>query len=316
ETGTVSKFNKDGSITVDVGGQKRTIQPEAVEFLGPEPLGKPSPGRGSSQGQGRPEPPLPTDPAEKLVTLIKAGKVAVKQTSRLRHPEAVRRSQEIDRIFQGAPGEKGLHEALTSLKGEMPRADLLREAGFGQGEIDGLFQRIQTHPDLTPFERLDAQKGLAKLLDKTSPHPEASELSRLEEVFGRSFVDTVKGVSRYDKFWRGFSDIINVPRAFAASFDMSAPLRQGLILTASHPVKAARAFAEMHRYFFSSKHFEGFVQGLRAEPTLPIAREVGLHLASLSGGSKKSLAGGEEVFRSLTAENIPILGRGVKASER
>jgi len=193
----------------------------------------------------------------------------------------------------------------------------IQEAGFGPGEVEDLFKTISAS-SIPSLGKKSASEGLVKLLDGRVP--QQSELALLENVFGRRFTDSVRSLAKEPGRLRQLSDALNLPRSLAASFDMSAPLRQGLILTVSHPGRASRAFFQMGKDFFSPKNFGAFTEALRSDPMLPLSQASGLHLASLGAagslGRAGARGGGEEVFRSTLAESIPLIGRGVKASER
>ena len=316
EVGAVSKFNEDGSISLDTPSGKKKVRPEEVSFLDPEPLRprEAPPAKESARPRtvDTEAPRTSTDPAEKLMELVEAGKGAITKTKRARTIEIRRRSKEFRGRLEAGSGEEGARAARAALVGEMPQVrEALAKADFTQQDIGGLFDRVRDS-HLMALDQATAQDGLWKLLDGNVP--QRSELNQLQRVFGKKFVDTV---AQNPAWRRHIAEVVNLPRALAASFDMSAPLRQGLILSVSHPVRAAKAFGSMHRYFFSSKHFEEFADALRADQYLPLARESGLHLASIQSGAKRSLVHGEEIFRSTLAERLPFgIGRGVKASER
>jgi hypothetical protein len=292
--------------------QARVVPPEAVPTPPTSPAA-PSPPLGAST----PEVPAPRTAVGKLTDLIEAGKVQIRKTEGLRTVERGQRAGAFAGALQSGPGgEQGFREASRVLAGEMPQArSALEVPGFGQPDIDEMFNTIRS-ADLRPFDQKTASEGLVKLLDGSVP--QRSELVLLEGLFGRRFTDAARGLTRGEKVWRGVSDALNLPRAVAASLDMSAPLRQGVILSISHPQRAAKAFFQMHKDFFSSRNYEAFTDALKSDPMLPTALDSGLHLASLGQGMKTSVGragaegAGEEVFRSTLAEHIP----GVKASER
>jgi len=235
------------------------------------------------------------------------------KTERLRHPERVVRGQAAARIFEANPTSEGFGQARASMRGEYAKAGFKVGPEFTAEDMNGLYRRV-AESDLLPYEKLNAAGALEDLLTKGRPNPGDYDLALVGRVFGKQFVDTL---AKRNKWVDLGLDVLNFPRAFTASFDMSAPLRQGLVLGAGHPVRAAQAFAKMHTFFAKPGAYEGFVQSLRTAPELPLAQEAGLHLASLKvPGGKKGLAGGEEMFRSHFAEKIPVLGRGVQASER
>jgi len=108
-------------------------------------------------------------------------------------------------------------------------------------------------------------------------------------------------------------DVANAPRALLASFDLSAPLRQGAILTLP-PTQwkiASKATMDMLRSL-SPKQYEAFSNALHADALAKTAEKAGLHLSTRADSSFASLMQREEAFMSRIAEKIP----GVAASER
>jgi hypothetical protein len=110
---------------------------------------------------------------------------------------------------------------------------------------------------------------------------------------------------------------LNTPREIMASVDFSAPLRQGLVATVSHPTVAMKAFPEMFRQAFSPKQFDQWLTNLKESPDYKLIEDSGLYVAdpnSLHLGAK------EEQFMGSLVTDIPILrktiGAPVKASER
>jgi hypothetical protein len=98
-------------------------------------------------------------------------------------------------------------------------------------------------------------------------------------------------------------------RAVLSSGDISAPFRQGAILTLppSQWGKAAKAGVRMFQAF-RTKNYEQIAESIAAHPDAAVAQDAGLYLASQS----KQLGKGEEYFLSRYADRIPI----VKQSEQ
>lgn len=112
-----------------------------------------------------------------------------------------------------------------------------------------------------------------------------------------------------------FVNVLNMPRSLMASFDFSAPLRQGLVASAAHPISASKATVEMFSQAFSQKNFDNWLIEYKLSPKYELAEKSGLYVAdpaSLHAGLK----GREEAFASNLAERIPVVGKGIKASER
>jgi len=111
-------------------------------------------------------------------------------------------------------------------------------------------------------------------------------------------------------------DVANIPRSLMASGDLSAPLRQGLLLTAGHPIKAAKATAKSLKHAFNKSSFDDFAESIASDLDYRLAKKAGLHLPTARMAEKGTLAGAEEVFRSEIAERLPVLGSIVRGSER
>lgn len=115
-------------------------------------------------------------------------------------------------------------------------------------------------------------------------------------------------------------DVANAPRALMGSADLSAPLRQGAILTLTEPAATTRAARSMVRSFVSRKKYETIVADIAAHPESQLAERSGLYIASryeprtLPNGVKitPKLNVREEAFMSRLAGKFPW----VRNSER
>lgn len=108
-------------------------------------------------------------------------------------------------------------------------------------------------------------------------------------------------------------EIMNVPRTIMASMDYSAPLRQAVIPTVSHPIMAAKAAAEMFRQSVSQKRFDRWFFDLQQTPRYELMKRVKLYVAD---PHDPRLSTKEEAFMNNLAERIPFLGKLIKGSER
>lgn len=98
---------------------------------------------------------------------------------------------------------------------------------------------------------------------------------------------------------------LTLPRALMSSGDISAPLRQGAILSTSprNWGKAIRATGDMFKSL-SPKRYERLTAELDA-----VANATGADAAGLYRAAGKSATAGEEAFASSFAENLPVLGK-------
>ena len=108
-------------------------------------------------------------------------------------------------------------------------------------------------------------------------------------------------------------EILNVPRTLMSSFDFSAPLRQGLIPTISHPLIAGPALIEMFKQAVSQKRFDRWFHDLRESKFFDLISKSGLYVAD---PHDIRLSTKEEYFMNNYAEKIPLIGKVIKGSER
>ena len=231
--------------------------------------------------------------------------------------ERGRRAAEVSDILREAKGEQGYREALNKLKGQLvekvPQFEAPRKT-LTQSDLDETFNAIQTTGKLDLFEKVHAQNGLAKLFDGDIPQP--SQLVLLEDVFGADFV---KGVlekrTMGEKFKDVFLDAVNIPRSLIASFDMSAPLRQGIIYSMANPVRSMKSWGEMFKSAFSKQHFDDWFKNLETSPEWDLIKDSKLYIAN-----PNKVAGGinarEEQFISNALKKLPILSQINGMSER
>ncbi len=107
-------------------------------------------------------------------------------------------------------------------------------------------------------------------------------------------------------------EAINTARTLKATADMSAVMRQGLVLSVRRPIVAGKAFGKSFKAFFDKYTAEQIDNAIKSAPHHYIREKSGLQLMEVGG----RVARGEEMFMSSVAEKIPLYGRVVKASER
>jgi hypothetical protein len=123
-------------------------------------------------------------------------------------------------------------------------------------------------------------------------------------------------------------DILNMPKAIKASFDLSAAGRQGWITSLAHPVFAAKAFGKQLQMLppvSGAKAHDKFARDLDLHPYIELAEESGLFLATLAGESINEreeqflsrMLGENRFFKNNKFEAARKLATfGVRASER
>jgi len=254
-------------------------------------------------------------PVDKITQAIKEAKPIRKKQEQLYTEERGKRIKEVMAIGEGVPGEAGYHAQLGKLKGEMPKVDFESIRGkVGQDDIDELFNIVNQSVDVTGFDNITAKRGLAKLLGEAGVAvPQESELAQLRKIFPADFVDTLlKKRTSWQKIKEAGGQLFNIPRSIMSSFDLSAPLRQGLFIGPSHPKRFMQSFGKMFKLFPSEKAFAALQESIAQKPTYGLMKESGLSLMEMGS----SMAKREEIFMSQWAEKIPVIGRGVRASGR
>lgn len=121
----------------------------------------------------------------------------------------------------------------------------------------------------------------------------------------------IKLANALKRVGKNLLDLGNLPRAVQTAWDLSAPMRQGLILGTRHPVEWAKAWKPMIKVLRSEKVAMQLDAALYADPDVAewVARW-GLRRRPLELTAK--LAQREEAFMSDIARKIP----GVRMSER
>lgn len=217
-------------------------------------------------------------------------------------------------IGKSTSGEKGFFSEIGALKGEFPKVDYesVRKA-FKQDEIDRLFDLIKNSKELDPWETVGARSGLAKIMGEAGVQvPQEKELELLTRVFGKDIVDTFMSKRSIWQKARGVvGELVNIPKALRASFDLSAPFRQGWLMV-SKPKQFGPAFANMFKYASDERAFKGLIDDIGDRSTYKIMKESGLEITDIT----RALGNREEYFISQWAEKIPIVGRFVRASDR
>lgn len=220
------------------------------------------------------------------------------------------RARAAAQAMQESSGVTGYHAALGELKGELPKLKFGGFENFDQSGLDALLTHIQQHDTLRPFEKIRAQGAIMHVLG--GQVPTRSELRLLQDVFGRDVTDRIQAsLPFWQKAKTGALEVLNVPRSLMASFDLSAPFRQGIMVGVTHPRLFFKNFEPMIRAFGSENFYRSVMDDIAARPTFPEMQDSGLSLTDLGALDQR-----EEHFMSNLAEQIPVIGHVVRASDR
>lgn len=197
----------------------------------------------------------------------------------------------------------------------------------GDAATKGGFQRAQFGaPEITPEQAKSlydqgfnfyADKGMNEsthtirdALDKVlaGAVPPPHELRALEEVYGSGMVEALR-------LHRGFGaklvEALNFPRALVASADLSAPLRQGIMLAAGHPISFAKNFIPMVRAFADDGYYKQAVAALNEAPEAARAE-----IAGLARTAGKTVGKEESFIGNAVGKNSSLASSLMGASER
>jgi len=253
------------------------------------------------------------NPVQKIINAVKeAAPVRAEQEAGYTLTRA-QRFAKAKEVGLKIPGEKGYYAELAELKGELPKVkwQSIRNQ-FTQSEVDELVGMIKSHPRLTYTDTLAARKGLIKLLGEEGfAVPTENELMLLNKVYGPEFAKSILSKrTKWQKVKAGIFEAANIPRAIMASFDLSAPLRQGVFMLRRK--EFYDAFASMFKYFGSEKAYQALLDNIAAHPNYGLMRKSRLALTELD----VPLALREEAIMSHIPEKIPLAGKGIRASNR
>lgn len=250
-----------------------------------------------------------TSPVQKITALIKEAKPMRGQSEELYSAERARRVAKAAGVGQNVGGEQGYFAQLGQLKGELPKPQFSRiRQDLTQNDIDELFNMAEK-ADLDTFQKINTKTGLAKLLQKEGGQiPTKSELKLLRKVYGKDFVKAITNKKgNWQKLLEGAANVLAVPRSIMASFDLSAPLRQGAFLI-GRPKQWGEAFKTMLKAVKSDADYKVVMDGIKADPNYNAMKTSGLSLTDLGD----DISSREELFASNLADVVP----GVKGSGR
>jgi hypothetical protein len=210
-------------------------------------------------------------------------------------------------------GVAGQKAALGELKGELPRVQFqhLREGRITQEHMDSLASQIWEHPELQTYQKIHAMNGLLEAFNK-GRIPQPSQIKLLQTVFGQDAAKELARISRARKVGQGAVNVLTIPRSLMASFDVSAPFRQGLVAGSRHPVLFSRNFAPMFKALTSEGSYQAILDEIHSRPSFQAMQDSGVKFTELG----QDVTQREEQFMSNLAERIPVAGRGVRASGR
>lgn len=193
-------------------------------------------------------------------------------------------------------GIEGYRAATGQLGGELPKVkfEQLREGNLSQEDLDGLFRAVQDHPDLRPFEKRRAMRGLLDAFEDGKT-PQASQIKLWQTVFGEDAVSP----STSSKVWKAAGSVVNIPRSLMSTLDLSGTLRQGLVVAVAHPKIVARNMKPQVKALVSERNYGAIMDEILARPNAARYESSRLPLTTLDDITTR-----EEQFSSGLAETL------------
>ena len=281
--------------------------------------------------------PINTSPARALAEALKQAPRLLPQQKSMYAKEAGERLRRAEEAGGPIGGEKGFEAAYAQMKGKMKKVDF-EMPDIGAGNRESLFQMIWDDPYLTQGERFSvagrpetaghSASGLTGMLDH-GKFPAKHEIELMNRVFGNEVGDALLGkMSNTEQLMFWATNIANIPRTMMASFDLSAPLRQGIWLI-GRPKQFARSLGAMFKSLKSEEGYNATVQAMAKKPTFKLARERGVALTEINSALNKteeSFIGSGMLERmgeaakkrwpDIRGKALNLIPEGVKASQR
>lgn len=250
--------------------------------------------------------------AGKLLDVLSKGERVAGKQEAMRSVELGKRFGTAESAATEIGGEAGAKSALAKLRGELPVLEFEGLKGkITQEDINALFNAVSKTETLTSGGKMTARKALLEIFTGEGV-PQRSGIEALRSVFGEEFAESI---TKNPGVLAGLSEILNVARALMASFDVSAPFRQGALLLVTKPKIGFANIPEMLKMFGSEEFYNLAMETVKKNPFYNLAKEAGISFTGVSGEALDMLAR-EEGFMTNLAEKIPLIGRGVRASER
>jgi hypothetical protein len=308
---------------------KPTTTPSAaIQGQGVEAAGVKEAASGAVPPGEPPKPPtteggLPVPPARpsvesitaKVTQAIREAKPARATTEELKHAELSKRAAIAANVLQGGEGWQAFEKSKGALKGPLPQADFelnLETFGITDADINAMFDKVRTS-DLRYFQKLNTGEALTKLL--SGQIPTEGDIVLLEKQFGPDFAKAIMSkLPLYKKVLKTVAGALNIPRTLQTIGDLSATLRQGVVLAAGQPKQFGKAFVNELKATFSEKNYKTIDEIIHNNVYAGKGEEHKLYLAPIEESAP--LTTREEAYMGRLLEKVPVLKSVVKASER
>lgn len=266
---------------------------------------------------------------DKLLATLKDRKVMIDEQEAARHLERQKRVSAAQRAGEGKVGVERQIAEKTELKGGMPRSEVEPLApAFSPNERAELTRRIDNvyQTEQVLYERVNAKDALDRLMDH-GVLPTDYEMGLFRDVYGDNFVQMLyrkavesewKRASLFGKagiLGRGLAGDVRVMETI---MDMSAPLRQGIINSVTHPISSSKAMVKAVQAMGDKNVAQKIVESFNLHEDAAILKfaqrkKMNSPFVAIEGGFKRS----EELYsQGLLTEILPGVKQVKHLSER
>lgn len=264
-----------------------------------------------------------------------AGQTPVKGIESLRNEQNALLSKERGQRFGNSAaagaeqaGSAGYFAEKAALKGEytkIPHEPLISDVGperaeelFSQARDkilatpDHTYQELGLHPG---GARLNTQTAVRKVLGLEPGLPTTSEI-KLLKVFSPSLAQTAEAARpRFHQLMDFAAKVFGSFRGIKSTADFSMGGRQGLFVSARHPVEWGMANKESVKYAGSGKYFGEHMQQIASDPWVKVGDQHDLQLPAASFKPEEQYAG-SDLLVGHVAKDILKIGNVVAGAER
>lgn len=222
----------------------------------------------------------------------------------------------------GLEGQAATDARRAAFAGEMGhRGEYTGVGGDNAASVfDALRLEAQKNPDLVnkPYALDNVEEALSRAVKgesldgKVTGAPTDAQINLLKQYFGEDVAGAVKDAvvsSRNikDQLFSAAGEVAAIPKSIMASFDLSATLRQGGVLSSRFPKEAASAAIDQLKYFASKDTYDAAMKVIEDDPYFETANKSGLAMTGVSSLDKP-----EEQFVGKVIGKVP----GIAGSER
>ena len=203
----------------------------------------------------------------------------------------------------------------TVFSGKYEKIPLVAAQKISGRDIDNLAKSLRTlnaEGKIGDWKWFNAHNGLERLqlgiIDPLSASkPQLNQVKLLSQIFGGDFGKAVDILTstQWERMWRGWVNLMNLPRSTLASTDLSHIARQCAPLLTSHPEIVMRTASPAFKALFKGKYYDEIMDEVRRFKTHKIAKGAGVEFTELG-----SITRGEEGFMSSWASKIFPFVRG------